>query len=111
MDRLVIVWSSADPEVARNMVFMYAGNAAANGWWDEVRLVVWGPSARLLAEDAGLNAEAAQLAEAGVELLACRACATRYGVSDELARLGIEVCYMGEPLSGMLKSGWKVLTF
>ena len=109
--KLFIIWSSADPGVAKNMVLMYAKNSKLQGWWDQVRLVVWGPSAALLAEDRELQAELAQSAEAGVELLACRACADRYGVSDQLTALGVKVIYMGAPLTDMLKAGWSSLTF
>lgn len=49
---------------------------------------------------------------AGVELFACRACADNYGVSDKLSNLGIDVKYMGVPLTEILKKGdWKTLTF
>jgi hypothetical protein len=48
----------------------------------------------------------------GVVIKACKACADSYGVSDDLAALGIEVKYMGQPLTEMLKSDqWQVLTF
>ena len=56
-DTLVIIWTSRDREVAKNMVFMYAKNARLKDWWPEVRLVVWGPSAALIAEDAELQGE------------------------------------------------------
>ena len=110
-DTLVIIWTSRDREVAKNMVFMYAKNSRLKGWWPRVRLVVWGPSAALLAEDAELQAELEQLAGAGVELLACRACAERYGVSERLESLGIQVIFMGQPLTDYLQSGLTVLTF
>lgn len=109
--KLCIIWSSADPEVARSMVFMYAQNSRLQGWWDRVILVVWGPSARLLAENKGLQADLEDLKAAGVELQACKACAAMHGVVDELADLGIEVIYMGAPLTEMLKTSWHVLTF
>lgn len=108
---LVIIWTSRDPDVARNMVFMYARNARLEGYWDRVRLVVWGPSAQLLANDRQLQGEVAQLKAAGVEFQACRSCAQRYGVAAKLASLGIKVILMGKPLTEMLKSGWTCLTF
>ena len=58
-------------------------------------------------EDEGL----AQMKEAGVELVACKACADSYGVSDKLEELGVEVKYMGQPLTAMLKGDWVVATF
>ena len=111
MDRkLCVVWVNADPEAALNMAFMYAANGLKKKWWDVVRLVVWGPSAKLLAEDASLQKEIKAVAEAGVTLLACKACADRYGVSARLEELGIEVLYVGQPMTDMLQSDWKVLT-
>lgn len=110
-DTLVIIWSSRDREVAKNLVFMYAKNSRLKGWWPTVRLVVWGPSASLLAEDAELQADLVQLKQAGVELLACRACTEQYGVTPRLEELGIEVIYMGQPLTEYLRAGLPVLTF
>lgn len=110
-ETLVVVWSSRDPEVASNMVFMYCTNSRIHGWWKSVRLVVWGPAAKLLAEDAALQTELKIAREAGVEILACRACADRYGISEQLEKLGCRVQYMGEPLTRFLKSGLPVLTF
>jgi hypothetical protein len=36
---------------------MYTHAAATNKWFGEVRLIVWGPSARLLAADKDLQAK------------------------------------------------------
>jgi hypothetical protein len=108
---LAVIWSSADREVALSNVFMYTRNSLLRGWWEKVRLVIWGPSAKLMADDEELQDQLTGLREAGVELLACKACADMHGVSDELEKLGIEVKYMGQPLTDMLKSGWAVLTY
>lgn len=32
-DKLVILWTSGDREVALKMVFMYGLNAKVKGWW------------------------------------------------------------------------------
>jgi hypothetical protein len=110
-DSLLVIWTSGDREVARKMVFMYTKNSRLKGWWGRVRLVVWGPSALLLTQDLELQEELEELKAAGVELLACKACADLYGVTDKLRTLGIEVIYMGQPLTEMLKAGWHCLTF
>ena len=39
-NKLLVVWSSADREVALHNVFMYTHNAVKRGWWDEVRLLL-----------------------------------------------------------------------
>jgi hypothetical protein len=108
--RLAVIWSSADPDVAKRVCFMYTHAAKKQKWFDEVTLVVWGPSARLLADDKDLQAEVNAMAADGVTVVACQACADSYGVTDQLRRLGLEVKYMGKPLTDMLKDGRKILT-
>ena len=109
-DKLYLLWTSADKDVAMRMAFMYTFNAKAKGWWREVEVIVWGPSARLLAGDAELQNRVGELLQVGVEVVACRACADSYGVSDALAKLGIEVKYMGEPLTELLQAGYRLLS-
>jgi hypothetical protein len=109
--RLAVVWSSGDPDVAKRMCFMYTRAAKKQKWFDEVTLIVWGPSARLLAADRDLQAELKAMQDDGVRVQACLACADAYGVTEPLRKLGVDVRYMGKPLTDMLKQGWKVLTF
>ena len=109
--RLAVLWTSGDPEVADKVAFMYTLNAKKQGWFDEVTLIVWGPSAKLLSENADLQSQVAEMAQVGVEILACRACADSYGVSEALEGFGIEVKFMGQPLTEILKGDWQVLTF
>jgi len=109
--KLVVLWTSGDRDVALKMVFMYTNNAKINGWWDEIRFIVWGPSSKLLSKDVELQEYIKKMKDSGVELLACKACADSYGVSEKLQEIGIEVKYMGQPLTSMLKSDWVSLTF
>jgi hypothetical protein len=109
--RQLIVWTSGDRDVALKMVFMYTYNCKKRGWMDQVRLLVWGPSAKLLTEDKELQDQLGGLKGEGVELYACKACADMYGVSDALTALGIDVQYTGTMLADAQKDGWHVLTF
>ncbi len=109
--RLVVIWTSAHSEVALHNTFMYTPNSKKMGWWEEVRLIVWGPSARLLVEDTELQEKVREMKADGVELIACRACSDRLGVSEQLEALGIAVLYVGELLTEMLKEGWVCLTY
>jgi len=109
--RLAVLWTSGDPDVAHRACFMYTLNAKRAKWFDEVTLVVWGPSQRLLVGDKDLQAKVKAMTAVGVKVQACIACAKSYGLVDALRELGIEVKGMGPPLSDYLKDGWKVLTF
>ena len=104
-DELVVLWASGDREVALKMAFMYALNSKRFKWgWKNVTLVVWGPSSKLLSADTELQAYLSRLKEVGVKLLACKKCSDMYGVSDALRRLGLEVKYMGKPLTDYLRN-------
>lgn len=110
-DKLVVLWTSGDKEVAFKMVFMYALNAKLRGWWKDVTLITWGPSAKLLSEDSEVQAYYEKIKNSGVELLACRACTDDYGVTNTIEDLGATVIYMGEPLTEYLKNDIKLVTF
>ena len=106
---MVALWTSDDPEVALNMLFMYLKNARLNNWWDEVTLVIWGPSAKLSVEDEMITEGLKELKAEGVILEACVVCADRYGVAEELEKLGVVVRPMGEPLSNYIKEGKNII--
>ncbi len=109
-NKLAVLWTSGDPDVAEKMCFMYTYNAKKQGWFDEVVLIVWGPSAKLLSENEMLQDYIKKMQDAGVKVEACTACAKMYGVDKKLADMGIEVKGMGVPLSNYLKEGWKTLS-
>ncbi len=109
-DKLAVLWTSQDKEVAQKMVFMYTKNSKLRNWWGQVLLIVWGPAAKLLATDEELQEELEELKQAGVALQACKACADQYGIAEKLSNLGMEVIFMGLPLTNYLKSDWTVLS-
>lgn len=109
-NKLAVLWTSGDPEVAEKMAFMYTYNAKKQGWFDEVVLIVWGPSAKLLSENKMLQDYVKKMQEAGIKVEACMACARMYEVDGKLQELGIDVKGMGIPLSNYLKDGWKTLS-
>ena len=110
-ESLCVVWTSPDPEVADNVAFMYTHNALKRLWWDRIRLIIWGPSAKLAAGNAHIQGRLRDMMADGVEVWACRACADNYGVADKLEAVGANVTYVGAPFTEMLKAGWTHLTF
>lgn len=109
-NKLVVLWTSGDPDVAEKMGFMYTYNAKKQGWFDEVVLIVWGPSAKLLTENKMLQDYVKRMQDAGVKVEACMACARMYEVDKQLLEMGIDVKGMGIPLSNYLKEGWQTLS-
>ena len=110
-DTLVVLWTSGDIEVAEKIVYMYVHAAKSAKWFDEVIFIVWGPSAKLLSENANLQGKIKKMQKIGIRTEACVACARMYGVDDDLRDLGIDVKGMGGPLSDYLKNRYHILTF
>ena len=110
-DKLAVLWTSGDPDVAHRVCLMYTHAAKRNGWFDDIQFVVWGPSQRLLVADKDILAKVKAMQDDGIVVEACIACATSYGLVDKIRALGIEVKPMGAPLTDFLKNGYRVLTF
>jgi len=107
---LVVLWTSGDREVAEKMVFLYVLNAKKYEWFENITLVVWGPSAKLLSEDDELQDKLSEMKDLGVEFKACKACADMYMVTPKLEELGIEVIYIGKELTDYIKGDYELLS-
>lgn len=108
---LHIIWTSADPVTAENMVMMYAKNSMLNGWWDRVTVVLWGASQKLIFENEAVRTEMEFARDAGVEFSACSSCAANLQLIEALEKEGVEVIRWGEKLSRLMQGGRAVLTF
>ena len=107
---LHLLWTNADPTTAQLMVMMYATNSIKRGWWDEVTVIIWGATAKLVAEDEFIQDLVAENMRVGVKFSACISCARQLGVVDKLEELGVEVIPWGAPLTEILQNGGHLLT-
>jgi len=107
---LYVLWTNDNPITAEKMVFMYTINSLIHGWWEKVTLIIWGATAKLVAEDANIQKKIKAALDAGVHITACKACADQLGVTETLEKLNIEVKYWGQPLTEVLKNNEHLLT-
>ena len=110
MEKLNILWTTDNKDTIFNMLSMYATNSVKNNWWDEVNLIIWGASAKLVGIDTQVQTEVMEMIARGVKIEACKACSDDFGVTEKLVQLGINVRYMGKPLTEYLKAGEKLIT-
>jgi hypothetical protein len=109
-DNLLILWISADKDVAEKMVFMYAINSMKEKLWNEVTLLIWGPSAKLISEDESIKDQIKEMISMGVKVIACKQCADSYEVSKKLSEIGIDVFNTAIFLTVWMKAGKKIIT-
>lgn len=105
-----ILWTNDNPDTSHNMVMMYATNAMLNNWWDEVTVIIWGATAKYVANDKAIQERIEIAKQAGVKFSACLSCAINLDVVDELKSLDLEVIRWGEKLSNLLQDDLKVIS-
>lgn len=110
-DRLLIVWSSEEQQVAEKLVLLYGSVMLPREYWKEAIVMIWGPSAKLLAQNKEIQEKFAAVTATGVKACACVVCTDDYGVSDKLSSMGVELMHTGELMTNCLKDGWRVVTF
>jgi hypothetical protein len=111
MKKLHVLWTTGEKDVALRMIFIYLLDAKSVGWWDEIHVIIWGPSAKLVAGNRLIQREVDMLLQSGVDIEACQGCTEAYGITDKIKGLGINVRYMGEELTAILKSDEKLVVF
>ncbi|WDP90600.1 MAG: DsrE family protein [Desulfobacter sp.] len=107
---LYLLWTNDNKTTAEKMVFMYTVNSLVHGWWEEVTLIIWGATAELAAQDKEIQTMIKDAIEKGVEVLACKACTDQLGATKAIEALGVDVKYMGLPLTEILKEEEALLT-
>jgi hypothetical protein len=110
-NRLLIVWTNGDKEVAMKLPLLYGSVILERGYWEEAHLMIWGPSIKLAAGDAQVQEHLKQMRASGVTMSACIVCTDDYGATEALDALGIENTHTGEMLTECLKDErWAVMT-
>ena len=102
---------TGDREVLLQVGLVYPLNAAKRKWMDEVKVIFFGPSETLLAYDQEIQARVKEVEQAGIEVIACKACSDKLGVTDPIEKAGFKVVYVGQIMSQLLRDGWASLTF
>ena len=102
--KLLVIVATSDKEKAQTAL-MYAKNAMKRGWLDDVKVVYFGPSEKMIVEDPILSDQAQDIAEAGGSI-ACKYISDRDGVSEKIEKLGVQVEYVGNIVSDLIKDGY-----
>ena len=110
-NKVFLVVSSGDREVVKWPALTYALNAAKRKWMDEVKVIFFGPAEELVAHDVEIQAMLKELQEAGVEVMACKACADEWNITGAIEEAEVGVVYVGSVISQLIKDGWTSLTY
>jgi hypothetical protein len=110
-NKVFAIITDADREQALEVGLVYPMNCAKNKWLDEVKVIFFGPSEKLAAFDTQVQEMIRETKNCGVEVIACKWCSDRMGITKQLEAQGITVLYVGPLISQLIKDGWAQLTF
>ena len=110
-NKVLVILSSGDRDVALEVGLVYPLNAAKNKWMDEVKVIIFGPSERIVAHDMEIQEKIKELQKYGVEIMACKWCSDRMNITGLLEDIGIKAVYVGTVISQLLKDNWAPLSF
>lgn len=112
MSKIFLLITSGDPRILTDVVFPYVRNAKKHGWMDTIRVIFWGPSEKVLVSALEVKAQIIDLVDLLPEnVFACQECAEDYHIKDLIEALGVNVEFIGQLISDMLKEEWLQLTF
>jgi hypothetical protein len=110
-NKTFVILATSDKDVALEIALFYPYTLAKEKYMDEVKVIIFGPSEKLVAHDKDVQKRIKKLQGVGVTISACKYCSDRMGVSEKLEKLGITVEYVSAGIAQMLKDGWASLTF
>jgi len=102
--KLLVIIATGDREKAL-AALMYARNAIKQGWLEDVKIVFFGPSERLIVEDKEVSNRAKEIAAIG-ETFACKAISDKEDLSADVKKLGVKVEYVGSIISHFIENGY-----
>ena len=103
MKTLLIVWKTNNEIDIHNFVVPYAYNAKRHEWFDKVQVLIWGASQEVVASTPLIQQRVLNLIKNGIEVYACKMCASNLNVVEQLEALGVNVRFTGDFLSEQLK--------
>ena len=102
--KLLIIIATGEKEKAKTGM-MYARNAIKHRWLEDVKVVFFGPSERLVAEDEDMAKRAQEIAKLS-ECVACKHISDTESLSGNLSKLGIKIEYVGPIISNLIEDGY-----
>ena len=110
VSELNVLWTTGDPITSETMIMLYTINAKKRNWYQNVNIIIWGASAKLVAENSKIQELVKEALSNGVKIEACLHCANQLNVTEKLRELGVELDFMGLQLSNIIKEKKNLIT-
>ncbi|MFX1318399.1 MAG: hypothetical protein ACFE9D_04970 [Promethearchaeota archaeon] len=103
-DKIIVIITSGDRGVVKTAL-MYARNTLKYKWLEDVKIIFFGPSEQLVANDPDLAKEVQEICMQG-DGIACKFISDNEGTSKSLTQLGLQIEYVGAIIADFIKGGY-----
>ena len=103
-DKIIIIITSGDRDVVKTAL-MFARNSLKHKWLEDVKIIFFGPSEQLVANDPDFAKEVQKICMQG-DSIACKFISDNEGISESLAQLGLQIEYVGAIIADFIKDGY-----
>lgn len=108
-EKALVIISTGEVEKALTGL-MWARNAMRFGWMEDIRVIFFGPSQKLLIKNDEVKKMAQEIAEAEKPIF-CKYISDRDGNSEQIEQLGMDVQYVGTIISDFIKDDYVPMVF
>ncbi len=109
-NKLYILWTNDNVLTAEHMLLLYATKTMEFKLWDEITIIIWGATSKLVADNENIKNLISDAQKAGVMFTGCIKCAEDLGTKQALLNQGIELIPWGKPLTELIKNKNHLLT-
>lgn len=102
--KLLVIIATGEKEKALTGL-MFAKNAWGGAWFEDIKIVFFGPSEKLIVQDGEVADEVKAISVIG-ESLACKAISDKEGISEEIEKFGLRVVGVGPVISKFINEGY-----
>ncbi len=109
----MIIITAGENELEKFISAMsFSINVKKKSYMDDVKVVFFGPSEKLLASN---NTDVinlfTQIKALNIDIFACKNVSDSFSITPKLIDLGLNVSYIGKIVTDLLKDGYTALTF
>ena len=108
--KILVIVSTENKEKALGAL-VFAQNSIKNGRFEDTKLILFGPSEKLVAEDPALQGIVSDIVSMKGEPVACKFISDMHDISSKLTSIGFKIEYVGDPIGRLINEGYLPMVF
>lgn len=108
--KVLVIVSTENKEKALGAL-VFTQNSIKNQRFEDTKLILFGPSEKLVSEDPALQGVVADIVSMKGEPVACKFISDMHNISSQLTSIGFKLEYVGDPIGQFINDGYIPMVF